>query len=305
MNGQLLESKLIESLYNHISLELYDEYGYTFYNNAHIYERLGSFENSGKIVSFIFEYLLKHIDEQRIAVDCFKLNTFFDAVDIYVKHGNTIEGDYYKRIGNTIYLHISVPHTIVPHEHWTPIMKIILHELLHAYEDYNRSTSIFDMFSDEYNRSVKFMRTSYTDISKKVFEFGYLFNDQERNAYFSNLYNDVKYILKKTNMMSIENFDYGKFINELKMTDIWKRYFEIVSFAHNIDFMSEDDKTQLINVFSFIKHKQMTLIQIKYEMKHKIFKFINKFNQLVPKCICDILYVPNKKLPIKKLPIRN
>ena len=236
----IISEKLIENIYKHISIELYDEYGYTFYNNAHVFERLGSFDNSGKIVMFIFENIIDKINENDLnfKINCKELNTFFENIIINIHYSNTIEGDYYNRENNNIFMNLIIPENLDSSKDWKPIMKIILHELLHAYEDYNRKDSIFNYLSNEYSKSFRFMKTSFIETNKKLFEFGYFYNDKERNAYFSNIYNDIKDVLEKLNMLKLENFNYQKFLEELKNIDVWKTYFDIAKFIINIDNLS-------------------------------------------------------------------
>ena len=293
---------LLDDVYNHIAIDLYNDYGYTLYDNAHVFERLGSFDNSGKIVMYIFENMIEQLNngtDNNIAIDCSQLNTFFNDIVITIYKKQTIEGEFYKRNDSMIFINLVIPEKLNPAKDWKPIMKILLHELLHAYEDYNRKDSIFNYFNAEYAKSFSFMKTSFIETNKKLFEFGYFYNNQERNAYFSNIYNDVKDVLTKLNMLKIENFDYKKFLIELKNTDIWKTYFDIMNFIVNIDNLSDTEKNRIIQTFSFIKEKKLTFNQIKKELNNKLNKFYSKFNQLVPKCICDIIQVDNKKAPMK------
>ena len=293
---------LLDDVYKHIAIDLHNDYGYTLYDNAHVFERLGSFDNSGKIVMYIFENMieqLNNVTDNNITIDCSHLNTFFNDIVITIYKKQTIEGEFYKRNNSTIFINLVIPEKLNPAKDWKPIMKILLHELLHAYEDYNRKDSIFNYFNAEYAKSFSFMKTSFIETNKKLFEFGYFYNNQERNAYFSNIYNDVKDVLTKLNMVKIEKFDYKKFLIELKNTDIWKTYFDIMNFIVNIDNLSDTEKNRIIQTFSFIKEKKLTFNQIKKELNNKLNKFYSKFNQLVPKCICDIIQVDNKKAPMK------
>jgi len=288
---------LTDQLYKHIAIEFNYNFNYTTtFEVSQIFEKLGSFENSGKIVMYIFEQLINKINnnDYNFKIDCKELNTFFDNIIINIHYSNSIEGEYYNRENNDVFMNLIIPENIDPTKDWEDIMKIILHELLHAYEDYNRKDSIFDYLNSSYYKSIRFMKTSYIENNKKLFEFGYFFNDQERNAYFSNIYNDVEKVLKKLNMIDIDKFNYNEFIDELKNTDIWKTYFDIGNFIMNIDNLDNNDKNQIIQTFNFIKANKLSFKDIKKELKNKWNKFESKFNQLVPKCICDIITVPNR-----------
>ena len=72
----------------------------------------------------------------------------------------------------------------------------------------------------------------------------YFLNDQERNAYLSQLETDIESLFKNEHI-TIENFKYTEFKDKLKNTSIWKEYFKLSIFIlklKNSKFSNEQKK---------------------------------------------------------------
>ena len=79
----------------------------------------------------------------------------------------------------------------------------------------------------------------------------------ERNAYFSQLKNDVKDIVKSHNWNQ-NNIKYATLVNELKSKKVWKEYFDIgqiivVLHSNGLNLEEENEIVKNYNMFNKTK----------------------------------------------------
>ena len=166
------------------------------------------------------------------------------------------------------------------------IRNFIRHELVHAYEDlkrYELGKKLFNnIIDDSYTKSI-------------VANIIYFLNDEERNAYFSQLKGDILESIKHLNM-STSNFSYNKLIQDIKDKPLWKRYFEIGLFIEKLinNKLTGYYKEFVYKEYNNINNSNFSDSYINKQLLNKWKRFKNKFEQLVPKIICELLSHNNK-----------
>ena len=161
---------------------------------------------------------------------------------------------------------------------------------MHGYEDYNRlkntGQGIFAYYNDKYKNSF-FNLNSQNDIIMWLSRCNYLLNNQERNAYLSQLETDIESLFKNEHI-TIEDFNYTQFKDKLKNTSIWQEYFKLSIFIlklKNSNF-SDEQKKYVENTWERVYKEKKTFNQITKELYNNWEKFEKKFEQLVPKIVC-------------------
>lgn len=305
-----LENYLIDSLLFYIDCRKYTQP--QFFG---IFEHNGVFINYDKTLAKVSNFLIKHVDETDIQsneyiIDVSDCEVFFDKVKIILNKTNDNNTGGLLKVSDkqiTIHLELNYKFKIDIND----VDSIILHELVHGYEEYNRITnnkkSIFDEISNEYYNS-QYWLGSRVDSVRNIAVLKYFLNAKERNANFGTLEKEVKHLIEKINPGRTRN-DYGIIRNELKKSDIWSRYFEFGKFVANIDNYSDKElESAYYNVVVNIEKqyddirksieniKSGTKENLKYvkpaskirkEIKTIWNKFINKFNILFAKIYCE------------------
>lgn len=281
-----LRNEIIERLYYHTRVEFkLGHYLYPF-----ILEKYGKFDNAGLVLGHIINSLNASYQSQ--IIDCSQYNVFFKKIDIYIEETVDVYAAYDKLKNDTLYIELFCEKEIYE-DNTDAIMKLILHELLHAYEDFNRinntGKSIYDYWNHKYEQSFQNLN-SLSIIKRSLSQCNYFLNDQERNAYFSQLEDDIKEIFKKHHI-SIENFDYSKFKEILKKTSIWETYFSLKDFILKIENSTTDNefRKQVESIWDNLYDEELSYNIIKKDLLHNWKKFEKKFEQLVPKLICDYI----------------
>lgn len=284
---QDLENILLTHLYNHL---LIDSYNIEYHPSEIIFESLGKFNKCGQVAEYIFSELYKTNDS--ITLDCRKFKVFFDYVSIALYKGhNQIYAEYNKQENRILYINIYLQ--TVDYSIYDNLIILILHEMMHAYEDKQRiktgKPSIFNLLDDKYSGSLKLLKTN-NEISNTIGKLNYFLNDQEQNAYFGTLYTTVENIIKTKNI-SLDNIDYTNIIKNIKQENIWKIYFDLCKFIIklNNNELNEKNINQIQEIYKYIFKSNQTLSSIKKELNNKWDKFYKKFNELVPKIICEII----------------
>ena len=281
-----LENEILYRLYFHTCVE------FKLSNNLYPYiiENYGKFDNAGLVLKYIIDVLKNNFKSQKI--DCKEYNVYFDYLDIEIdESSNSYAGyDSYKDKIVKIVLHGSEEYF---NDNIDKYIKLILHELLHGYEDYNRikntGKSIYDYWNEKYANSFKSLN-SLNDVKAWLSRANYFLNSQERNAYLSELEYDIKKIFKDDHI-TIETFNYSKFKQKLKESDMWKIYFDISIFIlklYNTNW-NNNQKEYVEELWVNTYKEQKTFNQIKKELYNKWQKFEKKFEQLVPKLICQYI----------------
>ena len=235
-----LEEEILNRLYFHICVEF--KLDHNLY--PYIVESLGKFDNAGKVVKHIIDTLKNNFESQ--VIDCTNDNVYFKYINIELNTNENGYAGYLEFKNNTIYLEISATKEYF-NENIDNYIKTIVHELLHGYEDYNRikntGQGIFAYYNDKYKNSFNNLN-SQNDIKLWISRCNYFLNGQERNAYLSQLESDIESIFKNEHI-TIEDFNYTKFKNKLKETDILKEYFKLSIFIlklKNSEWSNEQKK---------------------------------------------------------------
>lgn len=282
-----LETPILKRLYFHTCVE--------FKLNHNLYpcivESLGKFDNAGKVIKHITGTLKNNFESQ--VIDCANDNVYFKYINIKINTNENGYGSYLKFKDDTVYLEIGAKNKEYFNENIDKYTKTIIHELLHGYEDYNRikntGQGIFTYFNDKYKNSFANLN-SQNDVKMWLSRCNYLLNDQERNAYLSQLETDIEALFKNEHI-TIENFNYTKFKDKLKNTSIWKEYFKLSIFILKLknSKFSDEQKKYVENLWEQLYKEKKTFNQINKELYNDWEKFEKKFEQLVPKIICKYI----------------
>ena len=282
LNEYIIEN-IFKRLYFHICIEF--KLDHNLY--PYIVESLGKFDNAGKVVKHILDTLKGNFESQ--VIDCTNDNVYFKYIDIKLNTNENGYGSYLKFKNDTVYLELGAKKEYFI-EHIDNYTKIIIHELLHGYEDYNRlkntGQGIFAYYNDKYKNSF-FNLNSQNDIIMWLSRCNYLLNNQEQNAYLSQLETGIESLFKNKHI-TIEDFNYTQFKDKLKNTSIWKEYFKLSIFIlklKNSQF-SNEQKKYVENIWEQIYKEKKTFNQINKKLYNNWEKFEKKFEQLVPKIIC-------------------
>ena len=289
---------LKESLHNHVNSEINTNYKF--------YEKLGIPEFVEKSTNIIFEYISKYVDDIK-SLDKTK-KFIIDNITIIVNfenNSNIVDASYdfkntdYENSTITINVNIHRENKFFILDNSDNIESIIQHEILHAYEDlsrYNNGKELFsDLIDDSYTKSFYYVNYSKNKYNSIVSNIIYFLNDEERNAYFSQLKKDIENSITKLNMTS-SNFDYNKLIEYVKDKPLWKRYFEIGIFIEQLinNKLQGYYKEFIYKEYNNINNSNLSEHKINKDIINKWTKFKNKFEQLVPKIICNSLPYENK-----------
>ena len=118
----------------------------------------------------------------------------------------------------------------------------------------------------------------------------YFLNDHERNAYLSQLEYDIEKIFKDAHI-TIEDFNYTEFKDKLKSTDIWDEYFDLSIFIFTLQDSNLENriKKHIEGIWSDLYNEQKSFSSIKKELYNNWIKFEKKFEQLVPRLVCQYI----------------
>lgn len=257
-----------------------------------IFESKGYFDNCGKAVNRIYNEI-KSSSENKLSIDCKDLNVFFEIANIEIlSHKSSgIVGQYASCTQTEVSIEILLNKN--NDDCYKNLEYTLLHELIHAYEDWNRITNKRPSIFTEYNREYKMAFTAMQREDKEFIEHKlasckYLLNSKERNAYLGTLEKTLKNVIKDVNPKWI-NLKFDEVLDKIKDEYIWKEYFELNKFILTFD---EYDKNYIRkkynNLYCLISNKK-SYSEIKKEImsQWKIFKA--KFEQLFAKIYCDMV----------------
>ena len=288
LNEYIIENEIEENILNRLYFHTCIEFKLDNNLYPYIVESLGKFDNAGKVVKHIIDAIKSNFESQTI--DCTNDNVYFKFININLNTGENGYGTYLKFKDNTIYLELGAKSKDYFIENIDRYSKTFVHELLHGFEDYNRikntGQGIFVYLNDKYKNSFANL-DSENDVKMWLSRCNYLLNDQERNAYLSQLETDIESLFKNENI-TIENFKYTEFKDKLKNTSIWKEYFKLSIFILKLknSKFSNEQKKYVENIWAQLYNENKTFNQINKELYNNWEKFEKKFEQLVPKIIC-------------------
>ena len=316
-----IENYLLDDLITSINCRLSCN-PFRYFNEIH--ESLGNFLNCKNVVNEISDWLLKNINEldienikdKTINIDVSKCDTWCKNVEIILNgttekySGGTLYAD---KNGNVkIHLELNKYFKIEIDD----IEGMILHELIHGYEEYNRKlndkVSLFSELSDEYYNAKDKIKRRSEDI-QNLAVMKYFFNPKERNANFGALEKDIKNLIDKLDPKR-ERINLNNIRKELKESEVWKRYFDFEKFLLDInkysdkslesayyDAVTDEDKAKqdLENHINKIKSgesdkdfkKIKSAKEIRKEAENVWNIFNRKFNQLFSKIYCKHILV--------------
>lgn len=269
------------------------------FNNEPILERNGIPDDVREITEDIMEL----IDNNELNIDIRYSNMFINHIILNVIYdANRLLAEYeYEKtdyINKEIYMNIyaNIKNQNIYDTQFFPIKKLIQHELVHAYEDisrYNNGCKVFsEIIKSEYNIFAYIVsnpskQKQYNDIANAI----YFLNDQERNAYLSELELDIKKIIKD-NHIRYDNFDYNKIIDNLNNNN-WKRYIDIGKLIYMLNDNNNEYKwyrDMICRAYRKIcNNANMSDNSIRKLLTNKWNKFDNKFKRYIAKIIYENL----------------
>lgn len=285
---------ILQRLYFHTCIEF--KLNYNLY--PYIIENYGKFDNAGLVVKHIIDELQDNFESQKI--NCQDDNVYFKYINIQINNQQNGFASYIKYQDNTVFIELFCKSLNDFKFNIDSYVKTIIHELLHGYEDYNRikntGQGIFAYYNDKYKNSFNNIN-SQNDIKMWLSRCNYFLNSQERNAYLSQLESDIEKIFKDEHI-TIEDFDYTKFKNKLKETDIWKEYFKLSVFILKLKNLkwNNEQKQYVEFVWYNLYSDKKSFNQIVKELYSNWEKFEKKFEQLVPKIICKYIEINLKEV---------
>ena len=285
---------ILQRLYFHTCIEF--KLNYNLY--PYIIENYGKFDNAGLVVKHIIDELQDNFESQKIK--CQNDNVYFKYINIQINNQQNGFASYIKYQDNTVFIELFCKSLNDFKFNIDSYVKTIIHELLHGYEDYNRikntGQGIFAYYNDKYKNSFNNIN-SQNDIKMWLSRCNYFLNSQERNAYLSQLESDIEKIFKDEHI-KIEDFDYTKFKNKLKETDIWKEYFKLSVFILKLknSKWNSEQKQYVEFVWDHLYNEKKSFNQIVKELYNNWEKFEKKFEQLVPKIICKYIEINLKEV---------
>lgn len=284
---------LLEKLMASCSVEIYWENGkgidpqFQFYRS--IYEELGKFNYSNKAVRRILKAFKKNFNDQEI--DCSEDGVFFKKVNVIINHDNNDISEYLDFKNDTVFIKIHCQDQKYFRRNVDEYGKLILHELIHGYEDYNRIKYGKQSISDIFITTVRHLYDNY-QLRSYLSKCKYLLNPQERNAYFSQLEADVKRLIK-SKAYSLDNFNYDQFKKDLQKFSIWQKYFNLAVFIQSLNNYNDEERKTVQTEYNKLFKDNKSFSDIKTELERQWKKFDDKFNQLIPKIL-------SQNLPIKE-----
>lgn len=250
-----------------------------------ILESLGIFSGCKEITEYLFNKLKENIGKQELSIDITNLkaeNKFFNACFLHIKYEYKYENGeagYYSSDGHDDYNEVRYDtinekfkfieiNLIFSKEHIDNIYSLIMHELVHAYDDYiHIKKSGFGASLYERDKRAKYqlvrVKNENDDIIIQVFkDFMYLLNKSEQNAYIGQLNSEVKGTYK--NIKDI--------INDLKNTSIFFNYKQI-----KLNFNAIIKNKKYLNQFCEVYRQT-------YETKKSNESIIKELNNKYNKC---------------------
>lgn len=250
-----------------------------------ILESLGIFSGCKEITEYLFNKLKENIGKQELSIDITHLkaeNKFFNSCFLHIKYDDKYENGeagYYSSDGHDDYNEVRYDtinekfkfieiNLIFSKEHIDNIYSLIMHELVHAYDDYIHikksgfATSLYERDKRTKYQLVR-VKNENDDIIIQVFkDFMYLLNKSEQNAYIGQLNSEVKGTYK--NIKDI--------INDLKNTSIFFNYKQI-----KLNFNAIIKNKKYLNQFCEVYRQT-------YETKKSNESIIKELNNKYNKC---------------------
>ena len=250
-----------------------------------ILESLGIFNGCKEITEYIFNELKQNIGEQELPIDITHLkveNKFFNSCFLHIKYDDSYEegeAGYYSSDGHDDYNEVRYDTETekfkfieielkIAKDHIDNIYSLIMHELIHAYDDYiHIKKSGFDASLYQHDKRNKYqlvrVKKDDDDIITQVFkDFMYLLSKSEQTAYIGQLNAEIKGTYP--NIKDV--------INDLKNTNVFFNYKQI-----KLNFNAITKNKKYLNKFCDV-YRQI------YDNKKSNESIIKELNNKYNKC---------------------
>lgn len=205
-------------------------------------------------------------------------NVFFDVLELELcnndKNSAYILKDTIKDENNLRFKRIHIRINLNTEKSYKDILSCLLHEMTHAWEDYNRWIKKSKMsLQDEVNKP--YYKRYLTRDAKKDFnvyvDLIYTLFDIERNAFTSELVASLED--EKVN-------DYKDALRLFKKSDTWRNYVELKSYIEKAD---DEDKELMCKAWNYVYNDNASLSKSYKKIQHLINKTYNKITSLASK----------------------
>ena len=271
------------------NIDLYSKTPYFEFNN-NLYESLGIFNGCKEITEYIFKKLKNNLNDTELLIDISKLNCnnkFFKECYLHINYNSKyIEGEagYISSDGHEDYNEIRYDSEnkifkfieiiiYLDKDHIDNIYSLIMHELIHAYDDYihikksgfdyslyNRSKKQNSNIISKHNEDESLIETVCKDILYRLFK-------DEQTAYIGQLNGELK---------NKEYKDIKDVIKDLSETNIYWNYKQIYINYHNI-LKSKKYIEQFCNIYRKLNNTSKSNESIIKELNNRFNKFWKKF----------------------------
>lgn len=254
-------------------------------NCYNINEKYGAYDGQVKFIVELSKYIYSQITnnkdnikfeiDRNDLIDAGFINIFFDKITIY--YGKHLELGYIAKQNNfnikdktlknvTIYLNIK--------NRYDNIVTALIHELIHAWDDYNRylnnTTTLYDICSGDYKRNIKELTTD-NDWELLVKRIEYQLTNFEVNAYLS----ELTVTLYKSNT-KIKN--YKDALELFRNEDDWRNYTDLYNILGEFN---ETQRRTFTSTYNKLYNKEYT--------ENKLFKkLFNRFERVIQKILSNV-----------------
>ena len=209
----------------------------------------------------------------------------------------------YKTNEKHIVIILNLNETDIHNNKWIKIQSIILHELVHIYNNLLIIQKGFSEFKNIYSRESKYglmyqnskdFSLPYNPVTIKQFKHRiYLLDKYETNAFINQLCFEIENIKEKLNFNAIDRniITTNEVYKIVKELDIYKSFMTLSNFIEKIEKNEIEDyekKYIIKNVFAN-KISSSELNNIFKNLKTKYLKVLNKLTSIIPKKIAESL----------------
>ena len=299
----LIDNKLEQYLFDDIELlvscllSTTNSFLYESYKFPLIFESKNIFQNYEYIIDKITNEILKAAskgfnNEDEFNIPIKMVQDYPKNVNVSLMHSKSIRGSFNKIDGSESYITIELCDDLTFRHN--EIKSIVLHELLHGYEEFlrksNNMQSIFHDFGDEYHRAFnnlvypKNVSLSERDaqrlfVLKYIAICKYFYNEHEIFAYCGMLEHVLKDILKQVKP-NYKDLKYDDAIELLRKKYVWKNYFDFGKFVAYIDKI---DDNILEDAYTYICKNKETIVKLNKERFELVKKYKDDFQHLPKK----------------------
>ena len=289
---------------NILEYHFYLEFGIRDRQNISINEKYGKYDGQLDFVlelaNVLYSDIIENVDKtitydlERNDLDDMFTNIFFNKLTVKYSHGcntgyipDVQFNDKDKKIEH-IQININA-NKYITHD---DIITVLVHELTHAWEDYNRylqnKDSLYDIANNTNYKKIKSINTNIT-AEKLCKSLLYRLKRFERNAYIS----EFASLLDKQNELITSYKDAVEiFIN----SEVWN---DIQVLKYN--FEKQYNKQEFIDCYNKLNNTHYTANKIHKKISRQIKEYISKLETLIPKLYYEY-YEKHKKIPEGLIP---